>query len=76
MEKDISGTIEEVAIKNEMGIEAVSHLRYRFNEILPFKEEIFETLFKGNPYLDRAGGHLFFPDIMLEVKKSYTKKGL
>lgn len=75
-EKWMTGTVEEVAIKNEMGIEAVNHLRYKFNEILPFKEEIFETLFKGNQYLDRAGGHLFFPDIMLEGKKSYTKKGL
>ena len=73
-EKDIPGTIEEVAIKNEMGIEAISHLRYRFNEILPFKKEVFETIFKGCQYLERAGSHLFFPDITKEANKEYIKK--
>ncbi len=73
-EKDIPGTIEEVAIKNEMGIEAISHLRYRFNEILPFKKEVFETIFKGCQYLERAGSHLFFPDITMEANKEYIKK--
>lgn len=73
-EKDIPGTVEEVAIKNEMGIEAVSHLRYRFNEILPFKDEVFETMFKECQYLEKAGGRLFFPDIMTKGSKEHIKK--
>lgn len=43
-ENEVEGTIEEMAIKHQMGIDSFQHFRFLINEILPFKEDIISLM--------------------------------
>lgn len=60
----VTGTIEEMVSKHQMGIDAFNHFRYLINDILPFKEEVISLLSEGtdtSPHLS-----MFMPDIKEE----------
>lgn len=44
----VTGTIEEMIEKHEMGIDAFSHFRFLVNQILPFKQEVISAIFEKN----------------------------
>lgn len=64
------GTIEEAVKKQQMGIDAISHLRYRLNSILPFKQEIMKMML-SRPIPELKS---FFPDLAEEPNLSCDSK--
>ena len=43
----VEGTVEEMAIKHKMGINAFNHFRYILDKILPFKEDVISIILDG-----------------------------
>lgn len=70
-ESEVLGTIKEMAIKHEIGIEAFSHFRYLINKIIPFKEEVILSLVSEET-IRKNGLTLFFPE--LEEEKTLVKR--
>lgn len=69
-ENIVKGTIEEAVTKHQMGIDALSHLRYILNSILPFKQEIMDAMLTNTSFIKEAGIEYFFPDIIEQLRKT------
>lgn len=72
-ESIVSGNVEQMAIKHQMGIDAFKHFRFLINEILPFKEDIISILLSDEK-IKENGLLIFFADSQQEEKSKIKKK--
>ena len=42
----VEGTVEEMAIKHQMGIDCFSHFRFLINQIIPFNKDVISSFLK------------------------------
>lgn len=59
-ENIVAGTIEEMARKQKMGIDAFKHFRFLINQILPFKQEVISLMLD---YYKNEELALFIPEL-------------
>lgn len=72
-ENVVIGSVEEMAIKHRMGIDAFTHFRYLINQILPFHQEVIMAMFEN--YLSkREELSVFIPELGVESNKKKTIK--
>lgn len=71
----VEGTVEEMAIKHQMGIECFKHFRYLINQILPLKEEVISSLVNKD-LINGVKLSLFFPEYSKEKSESLREKKL
>ena len=74
-EKIVEGTIEEMAIKHQMGIDCFKHFRYLINQILPLKEEVISSLVNKD-LINEVKLSIFFPEYSKEQSESLREKKL
>ena len=67
---NVLGTVEEMLVRHEMGIESFKHFRFLINQILPFKKEIFLS-FLSEEMIKKFNLYEFVPDL---VEKNKVKK--
>ena len=60
-ENTVDGTVEEMAIKHEMGIDCFKHFRFLINKIIPFKDDVVSLLVSPD-CAKKANLSLFLPD--------------
>lgn len=66
-EHDVLGTVDEMIILQEMGIDAFNHYRYLLNKILPFKRDIIDELVTPE-LIDEYHLELFIPKEENKIK--------
>ena len=71
----VDGTVDELAEKQELGIECVRHFRHLINEALPFQGDLL-TMISDPETLKRYNLSLFFPDIVNGEQVQYHKTSL
>ncbi len=69
----VIGTVEEMAVKHGMGIDAFKHFRFLINQILPFKQEVIYVLLE-NCLCQRDGLSLFVPDLGIAQEEQIRKE--
>lgn len=74
-ENEVIGTVEEMAIKHQIGIDSFNHFRFLINQILPFKQDIISTIVSEELIIER-GLLPFFPSYKKENTESKTQKKL
>lgn len=62
---EVIGTVEEMAMKHQMGVEAFNHFRYLINQILPVKKDIISTVL-NDEIVKEYGLSLFISDLEKE----------
>ena len=72
-ENVVEGTIEEMAVKHQMGIDCFKHFRYLINQILPFKEEVISSLI-NEELNNKFNLSIFFPEYSKEKSENQFKK--
>lgn len=74
-ENDVEGTVEEMAAKNEMGLDCFNHFRFLANQIIPFNKDVISAIVsdKAKKY---ANMEMFFNTLEKEKKYAPTKKKL
>ena len=60
---NVLGTVEEMLVRHEMGIESFKHFRFLINQILPFKKEIFLS-FLSEEMIKKFNLYEFVPDLV------------
>ncbi len=70
--KVIPGTITEAIQKQELALESFSYFRYLVNQILPFEQEVVESLLAETEIPDNEIG-LFVPDLITKKNKTLKK---
>ena len=71
----VEGTIEEMAIKHQMGIDSFSHFRFLINQIIPFNEEVISTIISDD-IVKKYNLSIFFPDYKKEIPAPPPQKKL
>ncbi len=74
-ENVVDGTIEQIVIKNKMGIECFAHFRFLINQILPFKKEVVSSLLNDKVIQDKNLS-IIIPDLKSEKVKKEPQKEL
>lgn len=69
----VDGEFMEASELNDLGIEAMSHLRFVLNEALPFKIEAMKVLLSDTPYYDESGIEIFYPDLLEDPSKRLSR---
>ena len=72
-ENEVEGTVEEMVIKHEMGLDAFNHFRFLINQILPFKQEVLSSML-SDEVVEKYGLSVFVPDLVKEKAPSLIKK--
>lgn len=60
---NVLGTVEEMLVRHEMGIESFKYFRFLINQILPFKKEIFLS-FLSEEMIKKFNLYEFVPDLV------------
>lgn len=71
----VEGTVEEMAIKHQMGIDCFSYFRFLVNQIIPFKEEVISTMISYDD-VQQHNLSIFFPDYEKEISETSIQKKL
>ena len=72
-ENDYYGTVHEMAVKHQYGIDSFSHFRYLINQIIPFKEEVLSTILSDEIMSNLS---IFFPEYEEELVEEAPQKKL
>ncbi len=72
-ENDYYGTVHEMAVKHQYGIDSFSHFRYLINQIIPFKEEVLSTILSDEIMKNLS---IFFPEYEEELVEEAPQKKL
>ena len=59
-ESEVTGTVQEMVQKHQMGIDAFNHFRFLINQILPFKQEVISSMID---YYKKEELALFIPEL-------------
>ena len=57
----VTGTVEEMAEKHEMGIDSLNHFRAHIKKVLPIRKDIMSTIV-GDDIIQEGNFQVFFPD--------------
>ena len=57
----VEGTVEEMAIKHQMGIDCFSHFRFLINQIIPFNKDVISVIVNENK-IKQGNLSIFFSD--------------
>ena len=68
----VKGTVEEVLLRHQMGLEAFSHFRYLLREMLPFSDEVLEKL-HDEEIIEKCGLKHFFSESQKQINKRNKK---
>ncbi len=71
----VEGTVEEMAIKHQLGIDCFSHFRFLINQIIPFNEDVISVIISEDK-VKQSNLSIFFPDYEKEIKETSTQKKL
>lgn len=72
-ENEVTGTVEELVTKHQMGIDLFNHFRFIINQILPFKQEVVSAML-NDEIIQRSGLSIIIPNLEEELEKSVTIK--
>lgn len=72
-ENTVIGTVEEMVVKHQMGIDAFNHFRFLINHILPFKQDVISLMLTDGIVKER-GLSLFIFDLEKEKQKTNFKR--
>lgn len=61
-ESEVIGTVEEMVVKHQMGIDSFNHFRFLINQILPFKQDVVSFMLNDEIVKER-GLSLFISDL-------------
>lgn len=71
----VEGTVEEMAIKHQMGIDCLSHFRFLINQIIPFNEDVISVIVSADK-VKQCNLSIFFPDFEKEISEAPAQKKL
>lgn len=69
----VEGTVEEMAVKHQMGIDCFKHFRFLINNIIPFNEDVISVIV-SNDEVRQSNLSIFFPDYEKEISEAPAKK--
>ena len=55
----VEGTVKEMVVKHEMGIDSFNHFRFLINQIIPFKEDVISAIVSDD-IIQKRGLSMFF----------------
>jgi len=72
-ENDYYGTVHEMAVKHQYGIDSLSHFRYLINQIIPFNGEVLSVILSDEIMSNLS---IFFPEYEEELVGKVSQKKL
>lgn len=73
-ENEIIGTIEDMIVNHQMGIDAFNHFRFLISKILPFKQDIIDIMVKEGKINKNIMSMFISNDKKEEIPKELVKK--
>ena len=71
----VEGSVEEMAVKHQMGIDCFNHFRFFINQIVPFNEDVVSVIVSDDT-IKKNNLSMFFPEYEKEKKDISVQKRL